>query len=311
MLTFSRFAALALALTLLTYALGQWVGERTPITLLLAYLPPLVWLPLPVLALLWTLWRRRGLGLALAALLFAGWGAGLLHWRPQSQGEIRVLSYNVARGTLGSAAEVLETLRGADADLILLQETNFIPEGYGEKLRRGLPGYDLRRGYEVWTFSRLPVLSERQTVLRGSKRTLLQTEVRLPEGQVLTVVNAHLHTVLVSSALKGRWDEVTTTATARSWEVGELCRLSREARGPLLLGGDLNTPPRGVLYRRLTRCVGPDAHDAAGRGAGWTFPRLFLRIDHLLGRGVRPTRAEAYPKRGSDHLPLMTEFDIE
>ncbi|MDO4247118.1 MAG: endonuclease/exonuclease/phosphatase family protein, partial [Deinococcus sp.] len=262
----SHLAWLSLGMVVAAWALGEWVAERTLLTLLLAYAPPLVWLFPALLALVWTLYgrlrgRRRGVGLALLALGLALWGAGLLHWRPQGDGKLRVLTYNVARGTLGRPEQILKTLKAADADVILLQETNFIPAGYAERLSAGLPGYGSRRGHEVWTFSRLPVVGERQILLPGSRRVLLQTELRRPDGTRLTVINAHLHTVLVSSALRGRWDEVRTTARARDWEVNELCRLAAAVPGPVLLGGDLNTPPRGLLYRRLTRCIGPDAHD--------------------------------------------------
>ncbi|WP_339093853.1 endonuclease/exonuclease/phosphatase family protein [Deinococcus sp. VB142] len=309
----SRLAWLSLGVVALAWALGEWVAERTPLTLLLAYVPPLVWLFPALLALVWTLYgrlrgRRRGVGLALLALGLALRGAGLLHWRPQGDGELRVLTYNVARGTLGRPEQILKTLKAADADVILLQETNFIPAGYGDRLRRGLAGYDLRRGHEVWTLSRLPVVGERQILLPGSRRVLLETELRRPDGTRLTVINAHLHTVLVSSALRGRWDEVRTTARARTWEVAELCRLATEAAGPVLLGGDLNTPPRGLLYRRLTRCIGPDAHDVVGRGPAWTFPSLYLRIDHQMARGLTPRHAEVRPTPGSDHLPLLVGY---
>ena len=304
----SRLVWLSLGVVVLGWALGEWVAERTPLTLLLAYLPPLVWLAPALLALAWALLRRRGVGLALFVLGLALWGAGLLHWRPQGDGGLRVLTYNVARGTLGGPEAFLKTLRNADADVILLQETNFIPAGSAERLSAGLPGYGSRRGHEVWTFSRLPIVSERQIGLPGSRRVLLQTGLRRPDGTLLTVINAHLHTVLVSSALRGRWDEVRTTARARDWEVNELCRLAAAVPGPVLLAGDLNTPPRGLLYRRLRGCIGPDAHDVAGRGPGWTFPRLFLRIDHQFARGLSARSSEVVAARGSDHLPLLVVY---
>lgn len=37
-------------MVVLGWALGEWVAERTPLTLLLAYLPPLVWLAPELLA---------------------------------------------------------------------------------------------------------------------------------------------------------------------------------------------------------------------------------------------------------------------
>ena len=304
----SRLVTGVFCLVALGWALGAWVGERTLPTLLLAYLPPLVWLVPAGLALLWSLGRRRGRGLALLTLGLAAGGADLLHWRPQTDGELRVLTYNVARGGQGTAQTLLGTLRASGADLILLQETNFLDPAAEKALRRGLPDYALTRGHEVWTLSRWPVLRQLEHAAPGSSRTFTETWVRLPDGRTLRVVNAHLGTVLVSSALRGDTEKVRRTAQSRREQVALLCRLAAREPGPLLLGGDLNTPPRGRLYRRLTHCFGSDPHERAGRGPGWTFPGLFLRIDHLLARDLRPVRSRVLRAPGSDHRPLLVEY---
>lgn len=302
----SRLAWVYLFLVGLTWGLGTWVGERTVPTLLLAYAPPLVWLlPSPVV-LVWTLLRRRGIAVALAGLLLATFGAGF-QVRRQSEGALRVVTFNLARGTLGTPEQAAAILRASQPDVILLQETNFVPAGYGAALLRLLPGYQFTAGHEVLTLTRLPLLSSREDAIPGSRRTVLETTLRW-RGQPLTVVNAHLNTVLVSSAATGNWDAVRGTNRARVWQVGLLCRLASGGSGRVLVGGDLNTPPRGMLYRRLRNCIGPDAHEAAGRGPGWTFPRLFLRIDHLFARGLTPTRSHVLPHAGSDHRPLLAEY---
>ena len=304
----SRLVCGVFGLVALGWLLGESVGERTLPTLLLAYLPPLAWLLPAGVALLWGLSRRRGRRLALLTLGLAAWGADLLHWRPQTEGELRVLTYNVARGSQGTAQTLLSTLRASDADLILLQETSFLDPARERALLEGLPGYALTRGREVWTLSRWPVLRQTQHPAPGSSRTFTETWVNTPNGRTLRVVNAHLGTVLVTSALRGDWATLRRTAQARQEQVGLLCRLAAQESGPVLLGGDLNTPPRGRLYRRLTRCFGPDAHDRAGRGPGWTFPGLSLRIDHLLARDLRPVRARVLKVPGSDHRPLLVDY---
>ncbi|MEW6421499.1 MAG: hypothetical protein AB1511_07205 [Deinococcota bacterium] len=45
------------------------------------------------------------------------------------------------------------------------------------------------------------------------------------------------------------------------------------------------------MYRQLRQAFGPDAFDLAGRGPGWTFPSLELRINHVMTRGLTPTWA--------------------
>lgn len=303
----SRLAWLYLLTVALVWGLGEFVGERTVPTLLLAYAPPVLWLLPAPLVLGWTLIRRRGVPVALTGLLLAAWGAGVLHGRPQTGGTLRVLTFNVARGTQGTPERVAAAIRAADADLVLLQETNFIPAGHLEAVRTALPDYALTAGHEVMTLSRLPVLGSGQHPIPGSRRTVLETTVRW-RGEPLRVVNTHLNTVLVSSAFRGDWNAVRRTHQARAGQVELLCEITAQDGGPVLVGGDLNTPPRGQLFRQLRACIGPDAHAAAGRGPGWTFPGLGLRIDHLLTRGLTPTRATVLPPSGSDHRPLLAEF---
>lgn len=310
----SRLAWASLLLVALAWGLGEALGERTLPTVLLAYLPPLVWLLPALLALGWALWTRRGLLPAVAATFLAVLGADLLHLSPQrnvspQETALRVVSFNVARGTLGRPERLAAPLRRANADLILLQETNFVRAGDRRALLDQLPGYHVTSGHEVMTLSRLPVLESREHAIPGSRRTVLETTLRSSSGP-LRVVNAHLNTVLVSNAVRGDWAALDRTNSARVWQVGLLCRLAGERGGPVFVGGDLNTPARGRLYRRLKGCVGPNAHEAAGRGPGWTFPGLFLRIDHLFARDLTPLRAEVLSPAGSDHLPLLTTFAV-
>ncbi|MCP2014111.1 vancomycin resistance protein VanJ [Deinococcus sp. HSC-46F16] len=303
----SRLAWLYLLTVALIWALGEWVGERTVPTLLLAYAPPLLWLLPAPLVLGWTLWRRRGVAVALAGTLLAAGGAGLLHWRPQTDGPLRVVTFNVAQGLRGSPDEIAAALRAADADLLLLQETNFVRPGFREALLARLPGYAVRTGYEVTTLSRLPVLSATNHAAPGTRRTFLETRVRW-RGQEVRVLNVHLGTVLVSSVRRGDFDRVRQTRDVRTAQVSRLSAIAGKGTGPLLLGGDLNTPPRGLAYQELRRSVGPDAHDLVGRGPGWTFPGLWLRIDHLMAQGLTPTRTRVLPESGSDHRALLAEY---
>ncbi|GAA5534721.1 endonuclease/exonuclease/phosphatase family protein [Deinococcus aluminii] len=305
-----RLAWAYLLAVALIWLLGESVGERTVPTLLLAYAPPLLWLLPAPFVLAWTLWRRRGVAVALAGLLLAASGAGLLHWRPQQDGTLRVVTLNVARGTQGTPERLAAALRGADADLLLLQETNFVRPGFRGELLARLPGYSVRAGGEVLTLSRLPFEDAHTYAVPGSRRTFLETRVRW-RGRAVRVVNAHLGTVLVSSALKGDFARVRQTRDVRSEQVKLLAGLAEREPGPRLLGGDLNTPPRGPAYRQLRQAFGPDAFDLAGRGPGWTFPGLFLRIDHVMTRELTPTRARVLAGAGSDHRPLLVEFRPE
>jgi len=80
-----------------------------------------------------------------------------------------------------------------------------------------------------------------------------------------------------------------------------------------VIAGDLNLPPRGRLYRRLTEDY-VDAFRAAGVGYGYSFPATLpmLRIDYLLaGRGLRVRRSRTLATAGSDHRAVLADFAIE
>ncbi|CAM4262684.1 endonuclease/exonuclease/phosphatase family protein [Deinococcus marmoris] len=303
----SRLAWFYLLLVVLVWGLGEFVGERTLPTLLLAYAPAVLWLLPAPFVLLWTALRKRGFAVALAGTLLAAWGAGFLHWTPQQSGELRVLDYNVNSGYRSTPARLAAILKNADADVILLQESNFQPPGYREALADALPGYTARSALEVMTLTRLPILTSETVDLPGNQREVLITRLQW-RGEPLTVVNAHLGTVQVMDALAGDFAYLQRTRNNRSAQTQVLKRIAVQSSGRVLLGGDLNTPPRGLIYRSLQEDFGPDAFAQAGRGPGWTFPALRVRIDHQMARGVTPTRAAVLPAEESDHLPLLVEY---
>ena len=303
----SRLAWLYLIGVSLIWALADLIGERTLPTLLLAYTPAPVWLlPAPVVV-LWTLLRRRGLALALTGTLLAAWGAGLLHWRPQTDGELRVLTFNVARGYQTTPGRLGALLAGSGADIILLQEANFAESGYAEALAEALPGFRVLRAYETTTLTRLPVISSRAVAYSSDWREVLITRVTW-QGQPLTVVNAHPGRLKFGDALKGDFTLLRPSLAQRDDQIQTVLKVVSGESGRLLLGGDLNTPPRGLTYRALRLAVGPNAFAQAGRGPGWTFPGLGARIDHQFSRGLTPTRAVVLDARQSDHRPLLVDY---
>lgn len=305
----SRMAWIYLWLVALTWLLGEVSAERTLPTLLLAYAPPLLWLLPAPLVLLWAFFKRSGRRIALLATLLALWSAGFLHWRPQQAGELRVLTYNALSGKNTTPAQLATHLQQADAEVILLQEAHFTPT-FREALVVSMRGYAVQQAAEVMTFTRLPLLASNSVPLPAIRREVLITRVAW-HGQPLTVVNAHLGTVQVLDALAGEWVYLSHTSQARQQQVQVLEQIAQQSATAVLLGGDLNTPPRGQIDRRLQRAFGPDAHDQAGRGPGWTFPSLKLRIDHLMARGLTPTHTQVMPAWGSDHRALLAEYRSE
>ncbi len=303
----SRLALCYLLFVTLVWGLGEFVGERTLPTLLLAYAPATLWLLPAPFVLLWTALSKRGYAVALAGTLLAAWGAGSLHWTPQHPGPLRILDYNVNSGYKSTPERLAAILKEADADVILLQESNFQPRGYPAALTAALPDYSVHSAAEVMTLTRLPVLATETVDLPGNQREVLTTRLQW-RGEPLTVVNAHLGTVQVMDALARDFAYLERTRDRRDAQAQVLEEIATRSAGRLLLGGDLNTPPRGLIYRKLQDAFGPDAFAQAGRGPGWTFPSLRVRIDHQMARGLTPTRATVLTVAESDHLPLVVDY---
>ncbi|WP_420597134.1 endonuclease/exonuclease/phosphatase family protein [Deinococcus sp.] len=302
---------------LLAWGLGEFVGERTVPTLLLAYVPPalLAW-PAPLLLLaalvIWAIRKNaRALLPAVLACLTGLFYLGFT-WHPAQAaqpGDITLLTFNVARGMLGSVERLSAQVRAAQPDVITMQETNGVSPSFARRMAVALPGYQLSQsdviGGEVLTFSRYPVLSTRTIMLPGTYRRFLVTRVSTPQGE-LTLINVHFSTVKVSGVRQG---QVIPTRDVRAEQLAILLREVNAIKGPLIVVGDFNTPPRGRMYAALKTHFA-DAWDSAGRGLGYTFQswRPVLRIDHVFARGLRPINAEVQPHSGSDHRALVARL---
>ncbi|WP_293911969.1 endonuclease/exonuclease/phosphatase family protein [Deinococcus sp.] len=308
----ARLAWTYLALLLLVWALAELVAERTVPTLLLAYLPPVIWVwPAPLLLLLALLrWRKGGrpaIFPAVLACLLALPVLGFTWHAPQPAwpGDLKVLTYNVARGGLGTAARISAQIRSVNADIVTLQEVNGLRPGLTAELLAGLPGYAVSRaGAEVMTLSRFPVLGTRELILPGTGRRFLVSRIGAPGGE-LSVVNVHFGTVTVSRVLSG---QIMPTRDRRAQQLDVLLREVAATSGPVIVAGDFNTPPRGQVYRALSAELS-DAWDSAGRGFGYTFSSQapVLRIDHVFVRGLKVVGAGVQPPGGSDHRALAVQ----
>lgn len=89
-----------------------------------------------------------------------------------------------------------------------------------------------------------------------------------------------------------------------------------EGERPDVLMGDFNSVRRSCIQRGLAQAGYVEAHAAAGRGRGSTWPRrgLFrfapgVRIDHAyVGPGLRVLSAKVSEDYGSDHAGVIVEL---
>lgn len=312
--TASAMAWLYLAALLAVWLLGAWVAERTTLTLLMAYVPPLyvLW-PVPLL-LLWALLRRErraALPLALTLLLspiYAGYT-----WHLQAKRNagftadtFTLLSYNIARGGYGSADKLAAQILAQRPDLVTLQEANMLRPGERERLLSHFAGYHSAstRSGELLTLSRWPIKSNREIVLPNTTRRFLVTDLG-----AFSLINVHLSTVLVSGALRGK---VPETRDKRAVQVQTLLAEAERLQWNVVLAGDFNTPPRGALYRQLKGQL-DDAWEEGGRGTGWSYSSKLpmLRIDHVFApRNMAVRSAQVLDTGGSDHRGLLVRLGL-
>lgn len=255
---------------------------------------------------------RRALLPALLTLALWPLYAALVWNTPQANptDAITLLTYNLAGATQGRPERLAAEIRAADADIVTLQETEGVDVDLTRELLALLPEYEhaqAAESRELLTLSRFPVVGTRAVTLPETTRIFLVTTLNTPQGK-LTVINVHFSTVLVSRVLQG---QVGPTQSRRE---AQLDILRRETAGleRVIVAGDFNTPPRGVMYRDLQRMFS-GAWAEAGGGLGWTFPSASpaLRIDHIFSRGLRPVRAEVLDAGGSDHRAVRAVLTWE
>ncbi|GJD72058.1 hypothetical protein CFIICLFH_0268 [Methylobacterium goesingense] len=92
---------------------------------------------------------------------------------------------------------------------------------------------------------------------------------------------------------------------------------SAEARGPVVLMGDMNATPWSRAYRQLARTLTDARRIAHQRAGNATFPSRcpVLRLDHVfVGAGITVDRVmvlrDGLARNASDHRPLLAEIGL-
>jgi endonuclease/exonuclease/phosphatase family metal-dependent hydrolase len=237
---------------------------------------------------------------------------------------VTVLVYNIHAGKDAAGSEnlarVAELVRSTGADLVLLQEVDRNTQRSGPAdqpatLAR-LTGYSVAFGrtisfqggdYGVALLSRWPIRRDTLVPLLVTAPPGRTTEGREQRGVLLAVVDAPGGPLAVlNTHLDHTGDDVW-----RLQEIAGVLRVAstaREARMPLLLGGDLNARPESPVHQELRGAGLRDAWAGCGEGDAMTFPASApdRRIDYLyVDGGTRCERAQVLPSQASDHRPLL------
>jgi endonuclease/exonuclease/phosphatase family metal-dependent hydrolase len=323
------FAAwLALAVTILAFALMYFAGDIWwPATMLL-YGPRWILL-LPIIPLLpLALWRRPRLLIPLVLSIGIGLGPFMgFRWSfgpsAQTPGNVlRVLSCNIG-GSDFNSTKLSQIVRELDVDIVCLQECP-------REVKLDLPPewHEVQPG-GIAIFSKYPI--QQQEIITGMhlpdtwpKNSMLPCIVETPLGNI--VFNG-IHLPTPRFGLLNMLDrrmginpfktDVLNAESQNRWHVSLHARNAVNGqRLPTIIAGDFNMPVESTIYRVSWDDLN-NALDSAGRGYNWTTSQnlhgipLHIRVDHILTRnGATPMVAEIAESIGSDHLPIIADIRI-
>ena len=217
---------------------------------------------------------------------------------------LRVLSANVLTGN-ESHDSVIRLVRDADADVVFLMEVNERWVSALEPLRAEYPHWHVRAredNFGVAFLSRIPLTDVE--ILTSPKGNVPFVEARLEAGgRPVTLIG--LHTL---PPVRRRY------AAIRNEQMDEAASRVRNAEGPVMVIGDLNTTSWSSPFDRFLRETGlRDSRRGFGVQATWPAfnPVLRIPIDHcLVSPEIVVRRREVGPAVGSDHFPIVIEVAV-
>ncbi|HZO64878.1 MAG TPA: endonuclease/exonuclease/phosphatase family protein [Kribbellaceae bacterium] len=236
------------------------------------------------------------------ALIWAGlFGELVVPGKGGGTHNLRVLTHNVDVAN-GDHAGTARDLLAADADVVALEEmTGSALNVYNKAFDAEYP-YRVKRS-TVGLWSRYPIAESGSVDIGLSWTRALRAQLTTPDGDVAIYV-AHLASVRIGSS--------GFTADQRNETIEQLGRqLADEKLAKVVLMGDLNGTANDRSLAPVTAQL-RSAQGAAGDGFGFSWPAGFpmARIDHVLVRGVEPSRAWVLPRTGSDHRPVAADLRI-
>ncbi|HWD78802.1 MAG TPA: endonuclease/exonuclease/phosphatase family protein [Kribbella sp.] len=250
---------------------------------------------------------RRSATAGVALLLPAAiWGLMFGHLllpgkAPGGAYDLRVLSHNVDAAN-PAPKQTAQDLLGADADVVALEElTSADLKIYKAEFAKTYPYEVTRDTVALW--SKYPVVETKSVDVGFAWTRALRAEVKTPKGTVAVYV-AHLASVRVGTS--------GFTSDQRNNTIKELGQqIAADKSSAVIVMGDFNGTINDRSLAPLTSGL-RSAQGAAGTGFGFTWPSAFpmARIDHILVRGLTPTKAWVMSSTGSDHRPVVAELRL-
>ncbi len=231
---------------------------------------------------------------------------------------VRLLIYNV-RYDNRQANELLETIDKTDPDLILLVEPT---QSWEEQLTPRLSDYPHTvlqpqdNHYGILLYSRLELVKARVRFLVDDEVPSIQTDVRLPGGEIMTLYGLHPK----PPGLKREVDHEREDSDQRDAELlivaKEVAELAKQGGDhPVIVAGDFNDVAWSHttrLFQRVSGLLDP----RVGRGLYNTYnaeSRIHrFPLDHIFASNhFRLISLEVLPPLGSDHHAVLVSFALQ
>ena len=270
------------------------------------------------------------LGVRLSVLLWAvasflGWNLGSAQASPAAEAlvSLRVMTYNIHHGEgidgKLDLARIAELIKRQKADIVALQE---VDQGVERTAKRDLPAelasltglscvFSNNLSHQGGQYGN--AILTRFPVLRATNTHLAMVQPGAEQRGVLQLVLAvqGRELVFMSTHLDQRPNDAERVQSAD--QIFEL--LHQYGSRPIILCGDFNDVPTSRTCQKLAGQF-IDSWTVAGEGDGFTIPvkKSRKRIDYLWiakDRGLRPVKLEVPVSEGSDHLPVVGEFQWE
>lgn len=231
---------------------------------------------------------------------------------------LRVVSYNVFWGHYRDALfkdfENLEKLR--TADIILLQEVPGTVDGLQNLAEELAQKYQYNYVYAPgcilygsnWgnaILSRWPITDFKKVLLPLSEPTSQRAAI----GATAVTPNGPLR--LYSVHLRVFFSDSTRRERSRAAQVLPVIQDAVSYGIPAVIGGDFNRfNPSGWSY--VTKSFRGHGFKLGSLDGGWSYRKYRLKLDYLFSRGPWTAKASGRMTnaRGSDHLPIWSDFEL-
>lgn len=243
--------------------------------------------------------------------------------------------------------KIADVIKDESPDILCLPEYSLMRDGSTEKYTKMIAAendfkdhkfnIDNTYGYHVvlgtMVFSRYPLIGFKSYDL-GNMIYLVQSDVKLPGGEMLRLFFVHLYSFGLSDDDRTYIEKVRANSTEikqdigvsknfiskfnHSWavrakEADSIASIISKSPYPVIICGDFNDLPGSYTYTTI-RAKLNDVFADKGAGLGRTYNQIFrtLRIDHMFYdcRALEVLGYRSYFNTMSDHNPVVANFRI-